>query len=315
MNFTPTTSLTRFRPFGVRAHVDYEPHVDTRLDFKKGDLILVTDTLTDSWWYGTLDGRKGPFPTTVVDRIPTLTTEELCRDHASHVRAIFSYMASIPSELSFERGDTTRLIEPAYDDWWKGDIDGCIGIFPLTYVEVLPRGSEPNETILGVVPAQQDLPQISKESSRKSETASPYHAYRPPASFIYMHQGAMGTLAVEILSASKWHTERRYAMCTVSQDYHTPFHSTAIVEVEPLCLPHWHDRFTLGVESRRTRNLIFTLLIQEAREPSKTSQPSLTFFPPDLATLKPRERSHLFLPTKSSSVILHVALTFSPTST
>ena len=104
----------------------------------------------------------------------------------------------------------------------------------------------------------------------------------------------MGTLAVEILSASKWHTERRYAMCTVSQDYHTPFHSTAIVEVEPLSLPHWHDRFTLGVESRRTKNLIITLLIQEAREPSKTSQPSLTFFPPDLATLKPRERSHLF---------------------
>jgi len=31
-----------------------------------------------------------------------------------------------------------RVVNSAYEGWWKGELDGRIGIFPLTYIEIIP---------------------------------------------------------------------------------------------------------------------------------------------------------------------------------
>lgn len=51
------------------------------------------------------------------------------------VRALYDLISYEPDELSFRKGDTIRVIEPVYRDWWKGMLaNGKLGIFPLNYV-------------------------------------------------------------------------------------------------------------------------------------------------------------------------------------
>jgi hypothetical protein len=40
-------------------------------------------------------------------------------------------------DLSFRKGDVIEVIGAVYKDWWKGTLNGRIGIFPINYVELL----------------------------------------------------------------------------------------------------------------------------------------------------------------------------------
>jgi len=55
----------------------------------------------------------------------------------SRVRALFDFEASDPDELNFRKGDIIAVLESVYKDWWKGQLRGQTGIFPLNYVEKL----------------------------------------------------------------------------------------------------------------------------------------------------------------------------------
>lgn len=51
------------------------------------------------------------------------------------VRALYDLISYEPDELSFRKGDTIRVIEAVYRDWWRGMLsNGKTGIFPLNYV-------------------------------------------------------------------------------------------------------------------------------------------------------------------------------------
>ncbi|XP_061167166.1 nostrin-like isoform X3 [Saccostrea echinata] len=59
-------------------------------------------------------------------------------DH-SHVigrcRALYDYDANRNDELTIKHGDVINLYDKQLDDWWQGELQGRVGIFPATYVE------------------------------------------------------------------------------------------------------------------------------------------------------------------------------------
>ena len=52
-------------------------------------------------------------------------------------RAVYDYTANIYDELSIKYGDIINIHDKQEDDWWLGECDGKVGIFPATYVEVI----------------------------------------------------------------------------------------------------------------------------------------------------------------------------------
>lgn len=52
----------------------------------------------------------------------------------TRVRALHTFEATEPGELAFERGEIIRVVDRAYKDWWRGQLRGRTGIFPVNYV-------------------------------------------------------------------------------------------------------------------------------------------------------------------------------------
>ncbi|EPQ28488.1 uncharacterized protein PFL1_03791 [Pseudozyma flocculosa PF-1] len=57
---------------------------------------------------------------------------------ASRVRALYDFSPTEPGELAFSKGDVIRVLDSVYEHWWRGEVRGEAGIFPVNYVEVLP---------------------------------------------------------------------------------------------------------------------------------------------------------------------------------
>ena len=52
----------------------------------------------------------------------------------TRVRALHSFEPTEPNELAFEKGDVIKVVNREYKDWWRGQIRGRTGIFPVNYV-------------------------------------------------------------------------------------------------------------------------------------------------------------------------------------
>ncbi|CAH0402093.1 unnamed protein product [Chilo suppressalis] len=50
-------------------------------------------------------------------------------------RALYTYEARLNDELNLTPGDIISIFEKQDDGWWSGDLNGCYGIFPSSYVE------------------------------------------------------------------------------------------------------------------------------------------------------------------------------------
>lgn len=61
----------------------------------------------------------------------------------SRVKALYDFEPAEEGELAFRRGDIIRVVNSAYEGWWKGELDGRIGIFPITYI-VSPEQAFPS---------------------------------------------------------------------------------------------------------------------------------------------------------------------------
>jgi len=57
------------------------------------------------------------------------------------VKALYDFEPHEEGELPFKEGDIIRVIDSVYKDWWKGELRGQIGIFPVNYIEAIPDPS------------------------------------------------------------------------------------------------------------------------------------------------------------------------------
>lgn len=72
-----TTAATVSR---VRALYDFQPAEPSELEFKKGDVIAVLESVYKDWWRGSLKGKTGIFPLNYVEKLSDPTPEELQRE-------------------------------------------------------------------------------------------------------------------------------------------------------------------------------------------------------------------------------------------
>ncbi len=74
---TGTTAATVSR---VRALFDFVPSEPGELEFKKGDVIAVLESVYKDWWRGSLKGKTGIFPLNYVEKLTDPTPDELQRE-------------------------------------------------------------------------------------------------------------------------------------------------------------------------------------------------------------------------------------------
>ncbi|KAI9712819.1 MAG: ESCRT-0 subunit protein hse1 [Bogoriella megaspora] len=72
-----TTAATVSR---VRALYDFQPSEPGELQFRKGDVIAVLESVYKDWWKGSLRGQTGIFPLNYVEKLQDPTREELERE-------------------------------------------------------------------------------------------------------------------------------------------------------------------------------------------------------------------------------------------
>jgi signal transducing adaptor molecule len=91
-----TTAATVSR---VRALFDFQPSEPGELQFRKGDVIAVLESVYKDWWKGSLRGNTGIFPLNYVEKLQDPTTEELERE--AHMEAeVFAQIRNVEKLLA-----------------------------------------------------------------------------------------------------------------------------------------------------------------------------------------------------------------------
>lgn len=58
------------------------------------------------------------------------------------MRALHTFEPTEAGELAFEKGDIIKVVDRGYKDWWRGQLKGRTGIFPVNYVVSLQIAAE-----------------------------------------------------------------------------------------------------------------------------------------------------------------------------
>jgi len=72
-----------------------------------------------------------PPPTTSLP--PTNNVPPPRQNNAPKCKALYNYTAQENDELSLRKGDIITIIKE-HPDWWEGEINGVVGVFPANYV-------------------------------------------------------------------------------------------------------------------------------------------------------------------------------------
>lgn len=91
-----TTAATVSR---VRALFDFQPSEPGELQFKKGDIIAVLESVYKDWWKGSLRGQTGIFPLNYVEKLQDPTTEELEREAQTEAE-VFAQIRNVEKLLA-----------------------------------------------------------------------------------------------------------------------------------------------------------------------------------------------------------------------
>lgn len=131
----------------------YEPCNEDELRLVPNDIIEYLGEVEEGWWRGRLKDKIGVFPSNFV--FPTTEDSELIRskDKKEFCKVLYPYEAANEDELTLVEGDIILLISKNAPDkgWWKGQLNGQIGLFPDNFVEMiiskneLPLPKQPEE--------------------------------------------------------------------------------------------------------------------------------------------------------------------------
>jgi signal transducing adaptor molecule len=103
-----TTAATVSR---VRALYDFNPSEPGELQFRKGDIISVLESVYKDWWKGLLHGQTGIFPLNYVEKLQDPTMEELEREAQmeaevfAEIKNVEKLLALLSTSAESGRGD------------------------------------------------------------------------------------------------------------------------------------------------------------------------------------------------------------------
>uniref|UniRef100_A0A7N6FAV8 Dynamin-binding protein n=1 Tax=Anabas testudineus TaxID=64144 RepID=A0A7N6FAV8_ANATE len=151
------------------AIMNLHAQLNEELDFREGDLIIITGLPEPGWFQGELEGRRGIFPEGFVELLSPLRspqesvdcqylkndpeqnsyedpydtgegTEEIVEEEEEEGSiygvALYEFRAMEPGELDFNVGDRIRVISTLEDGWLEGELKGQRGIFPHRFVKI-----------------------------------------------------------------------------------------------------------------------------------------------------------------------------------
>ncbi|KAL6070720.1 Mitogen-activated protein kinase kinase kinase mlk-1 [Balamuthia mandrillaris] len=144
---------------------DFEAAGPEELSLQVGQEVrLVEAKEGEEWWKGECEGKQGIFPASFV-RMKSFTKgnagekeeeeeqeeeEEDDKDEAKedggggyYAVALYDFAAETEDELPFKTGDVIKLVEcEDLAAWWQGELNGKVGLFPSSYVEVKDDGDQ-----------------------------------------------------------------------------------------------------------------------------------------------------------------------------
>ena len=82
-------------------------------------------------------------------------------------RVTFDYEAENDDELNLTEGDMVKVLDQEEEGWWKGELNGKIGVFPSNFVELV-KGPPP-----GAADAQPE-PEPPKEPPKEPGITTTY---------------------------------------------------------------------------------------------------------------------------------------------
>lgn len=146
-----------------------------------GEIINVIGEEEEGWWRGSLNSKEGVFPSNFVEEIihppkPSIRENSLCTDldlkppklpskpgrsntnikvdyifiSSFAVKQLcevkFSYKAQNDDELSLKKGEIITIISKDQQDpgWWKGELNGIVGVFPDNFVVLISNNEDKN---------------------------------------------------------------------------------------------------------------------------------------------------------------------------
>ena len=96
----------------VRALYDFQASEPGELQFRRGDVIAVLESVYKDWWKGSLRGQTGIFPLNYVEKLPDPTAEEL--QHEAQTEAeVFGQIKNVEKLLTLL---STRNSDPNAQD-------------------------------------------------------------------------------------------------------------------------------------------------------------------------------------------------------
>ncbi|XP_071528576.1 SH3 domain-containing kinase-binding protein 1-like isoform X4 [Panulirus ornatus] len=127
----------------------YEPQHDDELRLCVGKVITDVSRLETGWYRGRLgDDSWGVFPDNfvkVLSKEPKNDSPDSSLTSPPNVqkremggrrcRVVFSYAPQHDDELALCVGQTITILQEVEEGWWKGVLDGQVGMFPSNFVE------------------------------------------------------------------------------------------------------------------------------------------------------------------------------------
>ncbi|KAK6622584.1 hypothetical protein RUM43_008426 [Polyplax serrata] len=143
---TITSAQTKISKKGDVATViaPYQATSKEQLSLARGQLVCIRKKTTTGWWEGELQakGKKkqiGWFPASYVKvmasrRLSQTTPDLEAEQNIEKVIAMFPYKALNEDELTFEKDDVITVLSREEATWWRGELEGVVGLFPSNYV-------------------------------------------------------------------------------------------------------------------------------------------------------------------------------------
>uniref|UniRef100_A0A8C6VQV0 Intersectin-1 n=1 Tax=Naja naja TaxID=35670 RepID=A0A8C6VQV0_NAJNA len=120
-----------------------------QLTLAPGQLILIRKKNPGGWWEGELQARGkkrqiGWFPANYVKLLspgtskttPTEPPKSTALPSVCQVIGMYEYIAQNDDELAFNKGQIINVLNKEDPDWWKGEVNGHVGLFPSNYVKL-----------------------------------------------------------------------------------------------------------------------------------------------------------------------------------
>ncbi|XP_008298693.1 intersectin-2b isoform X2 [Stegastes partitus] len=122
-----------------------------QLSLENGQLIVILGKTASGWWLGELQARgkkrqKGWFPSSNVKILGSNSGKSTpAHQPVCQVIAIYDYTAANQDEMSFSKGQLINVLDKNNPDWWKGELNGVTGLFPINYVKMTTAECDPSQ--------------------------------------------------------------------------------------------------------------------------------------------------------------------------